>query len=171
MKLFERSNHSIYLTQEGNLFRRRAQEIVSLSDLAREELQREKMEISGRIAIGLGELQSVREMGWYMAEFQRRHPLVKFDIYSSDNEDIKERIDRGILEMGLLLEPVSIEKYDFIRMKTKEQWGVLLHKENVLASQQVIRPGDMVGQLVVTVHIDTPVHNELRAWAGSSATP
>ena len=169
VKLFERSNHSIYLTQEGMLFRRRAQELVALSELASEELRQGEEEISGRIAIGLGELQSVKELAGIMAEFQTKNPKVKFDIYSSDNEDIRDRIDRGVLEMGLLLEPVTIAQYDFIRMKTKEHWGILVHKDNVLASRDVVRPGDMVGQLVVTVHFNTPVHNELRAWSGDYA--
>ena len=168
-KLFARSNHSIYLTSEGALFRRRAQEIVALSEIAREELQHENEEVSGRIAMGLGELQGVKEIGRLMAAFQKEYPKVKFDVYSSDNEDIKDRIERGVLEIGLLLEPVSISQYDFIRMKTREKWGILVHKNNPLAGQPVIRPGDMVGQRVVTVHFDTPVHNELRAWSGDYA--
>lgn len=34
-KLFERSNHNIYLTEEGMLLRKRAQDIVDLSDRAK----------------------------------------------------------------------------------------------------------------------------------------
>ena len=41
VKLFQRSNHSIYLTNDGLLFRRRAQEIVNLADKAQAEVKQD----------------------------------------------------------------------------------------------------------------------------------
>lgn len=52
VKLFQRSNHSIYLTNDGLLFRRRAQEIVNLADKAQAELKQDTDVLSGNIAIG-----------------------------------------------------------------------------------------------------------------------
>lgn len=169
VKLFQRSNHSVYLTDEGMVFRRRAQELVNLAEKAQEELTQKEETLSGIIAIGCGEMRGVQEVAKLITGFQERYPLVKFELYSGNNEDIKERMDQGTLDMGLLLEPVSIVKYDFIRMKTKEQWGVLIHKDAPLASQDVIRPGDLVGTQVVTVHLNTPVHHELAGWSGDFA--
>lgn len=165
VKLFQRSNHSVYLTDEGMVFRRRAQELVNLAEKAQEELTQKVETLSGIIAIGCGEMRGVQEVAKLITGFQERYPLVKFELYSGNNEDIKERMEQGTLDMGLLLEPVSIVKYDFIRMKTKEQWGVLIHKDAPLASQDVIRPGDLVGTQVVTVHLNTPVHHELVGWS------
>ena len=169
VKLFQRSNHSVYLTDEGMVFRRRAQELVNLAEKAQEELTQKVETLSGIIAIGCGEMRGVQEVAKLITGFQERYPLVKFELYSGNNEDIKERMEQGTLDMGLLLEPVSIVKYDFIRMKTKEQWGVLIHKDAPLASQDVIRPGDLVGTQVVTVHLNTPVHHELVGWSGNFA--
>ena len=169
VKLFQRSNHSVYLTDEGMVFRRRAQELVNLAEKAQEELTQKVETLSGIIAIGCGEMRGVQEVAKLITGFQERYPLVKFELYSGNNEDIKERMEQGTLDMGLLLEPVSIVKYDFIRMKTKEQWGVLIHKDAPLASQDVIRPGDLVGTQVVTVHLNTPVHHELAGWSGDFA--
>ena len=42
VKLFERSNHSIVLTSDGLLLKRRAQEIVSLAEKTKRELMTEK---------------------------------------------------------------------------------------------------------------------------------
>lgn len=169
VKLFQRSNHSVYLTDEGMIFRRRAQELVNLAEKAQEELTQKEETLSGVIAIGCGEICSVQEVAKLITGFQECCPLVKFELYSGDNEDIKERMEQGALDMGLLLEPVSIVKYDFIRMKMKEQWGVLIHKDNPLASRNVIQPGDLVGTQVVTVHLNTPVHHELAGWSGDFA--
>lgn len=169
VKLFQRSNHSVYLTDEGMIFRRRAQELVNLAEKAQEELAQKEETLSGVIAIGCGELRSVQEVAELITGFQGRYPLVRFELYSGNNEDIKERMEQGTLDMGLLLEPVSIVKYDFIRMKAREQWGVLIHQDAPLASQDVVRPGELVGIQVVTVHLDTPIHHELAGWSGDFA--
>ena len=64
VKLFQRSNHSIYLTNDGLLFRRRAQEIVNLADKAQAELKQDTDVLSGNIAIGFprGEMRSAQEI-------------------------------------------------------------------------------------------------------------
>lgn len=169
VKLFRRSDHNIYLTEEGMLFRRRAQELISLAEKAKNELIQEEERLTGTIAIGCGETYSVKELAKIMNEFQEKHPEVKFELYSSNNEDIKQRMEQGHLDLGLLLEPANLIDYNFVRMSTREQWGALVYKESKLADQEVIRPGELVGTLVVTYHVNTPVHKELAVWSGDYA--
>ena len=168
-KLFQRSNHNVVLSDEGLLFRRRAQDIVSMAEKAKQELVLNEDTLTGIISIGCGELRSVNELAKIMASFQNKYPKVKFEIYSGSNEDIQEKMESGILDLGLFLEPFTVSKYDFIKMKTKEQWGVLLHKDAPLASQKTIQPGDLVGTLVVTIHINTPTQLALAQWSGDFA--
>ena len=169
VKLFQRSNHSVMLTDEGLLFRRRAQELVSLADRAKNEVAQNEDTLTGTISIGCKEMLSVRELAQMMVAFQEQFPRVKFEIYSGSNENIEEKLEQGTLDMGLFLEPFSAAKYDFIPMRTKEQWGALLYKELPLASQDAIRPGDLVGTLVVTVQHHTPTHLALVSWSGDFA--
>lgn len=169
VKLFKRSDHSIHLTDEGILFHRRAQELVNLAEKAKEELIQDKETLVGIVSIGCEETHSVKELAKIINDFQELNQQVKFELYSSNNEDVKARIEQGNLDMGLFLEPVNITNYSFIRMKTKEQWGVLLHKALNLASKEAIYPGDLVGTRVVTLHVNTPVHNELVGWSGDFA--
>ena len=86
VKLFQRSNHSVYLTDEGMIFRRRAQELVNLAEKAQEELTQKEETLSGVIAIGCGEIRSVQEVAKLITGFQECCPLVKFELYSGDNE-------------------------------------------------------------------------------------
>ena len=58
VKLFHRSRHSIILTEEGMLLKRRAQEIVSLSDKTLLELSRKDEIETGEYAFGVGETQA-----------------------------------------------------------------------------------------------------------------
>lgn len=49
-----------------------------------------------------------------MAEFSRKYPRVKFDVYTANADQIKHRIDNGLTDIGLLLEPVDMERYEYI---------------------------------------------------------
>ena len=106
--LFRRSKHRIILTEDGMLLRRRAEEIVSLAEKTRDDLRHKQDHLAGTIAVGSGELQSSRFLTQLIAAFQKENPLVSFRIYSGNSDNIKERIERGLLDIGLLQEPVDI---------------------------------------------------------------
>ena len=165
VKLFHRSKHSVYLTVEGLLFRRRAQELIALAKKAKEELSPSTEELSGRISIGCGELLSVEELSDIISAFQRQHPLVKFHLHSGYNDDTKEKIEQGILDLGLLVEPVDISKYEFVRMRQREEWGILVHRSSPLSRLEAVRPEDLSGQPIITT-MDAPIFRELASWMG-----
>lgn len=125
VKLFQRGRHDISLTEDGMLLKRCDMEIVSLSDKTIDELSHKEGSLSGEISIGCGETRSMSILAEKIAKFRDLQSLVQFDIYSAIADDIKERIENGVLDMGLLSEPVDIGKYEFIRMPIKERWGVL----------------------------------------------
>ncbi|MDO5520948.1 MAG: LysR family transcriptional regulator [bacterium] len=166
--LFKRSNHNIVLTQEGLLLKRRAKEMLLLADRTKEELSGKDEAISGKVSIGCGELQSVSELAEIITAFGEAYPLVQFQIYSGSSVDIKERIENGTLDLGLLLEPVDITKYDFVRMHTKEEWGILVDKRLPISKKEVVRPEDLVG-LPLMISSSNPIKNELSSWFGDYA--
>ena len=108
VQLFRRSKHHIILTEEGMLLRRRAEEIVALADKTKDDLQHREEQLTGTVAVGSGELQSSRFLTQLLTAFQEKNPLVRFAIYSGNSDNIKERIERGLLDVGLLQEPVDI---------------------------------------------------------------
>lgn len=165
VKLFQRGKHSIYLTAEGLLFRRRAQELIALAEKAKEELSPSTEELSGRVSIGCGELLSVEELSDMISAFQRRHPLVRFHLHSGYNDDTKEKIEQGILDLGLLVEPVDISKYEFVRMRQREEWGILIHRSSPLSRLEAVHPEDLSGQSMITT-MDSPIFRELASWMG-----
>ena len=144
VKLFQRSNHCIILTEEGMLLKRRAQEMISLAEKTRQDLMQKDTELTGEISIGCGELQSVDFLAKLLAQFQAENPLVRFNIFSGNADSIKERIENGLLDMGLLTEPVDITKYAFLHVPQKETWGVLVHKDSELAGKQAVCPSDLL---------------------------
>ena len=165
VKLFRRGKHSVLLTEEGMLLRRRAQEIVDLTEKAAKELKHGEESISGEISIGCGETLNMKPLSEMIASFQHKYPEVSFNIYTAIADDVKERLENGILDMGLLLEPVEISRYHYVRMPFQEKWQVLMRKDSVLAEKEKITPKDLVDMPLIVAKRQS-VRNELENWFG-----
>lgn len=168
VKLFQRSNHNIYLTNEGMLFRRRASEMIQLAEKIKMELTQTEELVSGEISIGCGELLSVQELGALVSAFQQQHPLVKFHLHSSYTQDIKAWLEQGVLDLGLMIEPVDVSKYNFVRMQQKEEWGVLVREDSPLAQANVLLAEDLVKVPIITTR-NIKVDGEIASWFGDYA--
>ena len=145
VKLFTRSNHNIILTEDGMILKRRAQEILSLADKTKRDFLSKEKSLEGTITIGSGEFLSTRILTDCIAAFRKLHPLVRYEVYSGNTGNIKDNIERGLLDMGLILDPVDIRKYDFVPMPVKEQWGALVRDGTPLAKKAFVSPKDLVG--------------------------
>ena len=165
VRLFHRGGHSISLTQEGLLLKRRAQELLALSEKTVRELSHREDTLAGEIYIGCGETKNMATLAKHMAEFRRENPLVQFSIYSANADDIKERMESGSLDMGLLMEPVDISKYEFIHMPWKERWGALLPADSIQAQKGELRREDMQ-QLPLLLPRRETVKDQLAGWFG-----
>lgn len=166
VKLFVRSNHSIILTDEGMLLKRRAQELVSLAEKTKQDLSQNNAELAGELSIGCGELQSVDFLSNLLVRFCNEHPLVQCSLFSGNADNIKERIENGLLDMGLLAEPVDVTKYAFLHAPEKEIWGVLVHKDSPLAQKQFVSPSDLINEPLM-ISVRDLVQNMIANWFGS----
>lgn len=143
--MFVRSNRSVTLTREGMRLRKRAQEIVDLMDKTRQEFSSLDDEISGEIYIGGGETQAMREIARIAIEVQAEHPGVRYHLYSGNADDVGERLDKGLLDFGVVIDPADIHKYDFLRIPGKDSWGLLMREDHPLAAKAEVAPDDVAG--------------------------
>ena len=167
VQLFTRSSHNIILTEQGMLLKRRAQELVSLADKTKQELAQQQI-LSGEVAIGSGEYHSSVLLAQILAQFHEQHPQVRYEIFSGNSDDIKERIERGLLDVGFLLEPVDVSKYEFVRIPIREEWGVLVSESSELAQKTSVTPQDLADKPLLFARRDL-VKRELMNWFGSYA--
>ena len=164
VQLFQRSRYHIILTDEGMLLRRRAQELVELADKTAQEFRKDP-ELRGEISIGSGDLEGMSLLAEQLTSFQRLHPQVTYQLYSGNADNIKERIEGGTLDLGLLLEPVDISKYDVIRLPVKEQWGVHVREDSPLAGKESVTAKDLAGVPLILTQRGL-VQKELERWFG-----
>lgn len=166
MKLFGRGSRKITLTNEGILLCRRAEEILQLVDKTEKELVEQDEQIEGKISIGCGEIAAVQLLSNLFQTFRKKYSRVNFDLFTATADLVKEQMDKGLLDIGLLLEPVDKEKYDFIRLDREENWVVLMRPDDPLAQKESVTAKDLsVRPLILPRRLS--VQSELASWFGN----
>lgn len=153
------------MTKEGILLRRCAEEILELVDKTENELTEQQDMISGAASIGCGDLATVRMLSKLFRAFHDMYPAVTFDVYTAKDDHVKERMDQGLTYIGLLLEPVNMERYDYIRLDQPEKWGAVMHPHSPLAQLEQITPEDLRGVRLILPR-GFSIQSELARWFG-----
>lgn len=161
--LFTRGNRKITLTEDGLLFRKRAEEIVELLEKTRSEFLSPRDTITGNVSIGAGETYVIQLLGKIIKEIQVEYPNVKFHLFSGNADEVKERLDKGLLDFGVVISPVDVKKYHSLRLPARDTWGVLMRKDSPLAGKEVITPKDLWEVPLITSR-QSLVSSELSKW-------
>ena len=166
-QLFIRGKRKITLTEEGMFLRRRAQEIVELADKTQSEFLSNEDIISGDIYIGGGETDAMRIVAKTAKELQKNYPGIRYHLYSGNAQDVTERLDKGLLDFGILIGSSNLNKYDYLKLPVTDTWGLLMKKDSPLMDKDVISSADLK-DLTLIVSIQALKTNELSGWSGYS---
>lgn len=142
-QLFIRGNRHITLTEEGMLLRKRAEEIVDLVHKTEEDIKFSDEVISGSVYIGAGETDAVRLIAKAAQKLQKEYPLIRYHIFSGDSPDVSERLSKGLLDFGILFDPIDLSGFEHIKMPINDTWGVLMRKDSALAEKKSVTPQDL----------------------------
>ena len=165
--LFLRGKRRILLTEEGVFLRKRAQEILDLVEKTESAFNAADKNIVGEVWIGGGETDAMRLIARAARDLQAKHPHISYHLFSGNAEDVAERLDRGLVDFGIVVEPADLSKYDFIKLPVTDIWGVLMRKDSPLAEKQAIRPEDLLG-LPLLCSRQPMVRNEISGWMGTN---
>lgn len=164
-QLFIRGNRKITLTDDGMLLRKRAEEIINLVEKTEIEMNSSDSQLNGDIYIGGGETEGIQLITKIIKEMQIEHPQVKFHLYSGNAEDVSDRLDKGLIDFGLVIKPANIYKYDYIDLPASDVWGVLMRKDSPLAQLDKITAND-IKHLPVICSRQALSENETKQWFG-----
>ena len=159
-KLLIRGKYKVSLTPEGLMLRKRAEEIIDMVTKTEEEFRSISEKISGDIYIGGGESDSIKYIAEVMREVQEEFPDIKFHIYSGNAEDVTEKLDKGLLDFGILIQPVDLSKYDNITLPEKDSWGVIVRKDSPLAQKKYITLEDMADIPIIASRQMSPKYSK-----------
>ncbi len=162
-QLFVRGSRKITLTEEGMLLKKRAEEMIELMDITKAEISASSENISGDVYIGGGETEGMRIIARASEILLKEYPNIKIHLFSGHTEDIAERLDRGLLDFGIFIEPANMSKYDYIHLNTTDVWGLLMRRDNSLAAKKVIKAEDM---LTVPIICSEQFKGEMLGFSG-----
>lgn len=166
--LLKRTNRNVVLTSEGQRLRKRAQEIVELADKTRQEFAVPAGEVAGDIYIGGGETHVMRYIAQTAVALRREYPDIRFHLHSGNADDVLERLDKGLLDFGVVIEPTDLLKYDFLRLPGHDIWGLLMRRDDLLAQKAFITPADL-HHTPLLISRQSHVLRDFSGWLGQNA--
>ena len=147
--LFIRGKRRIELTEEGLILRKRASEMMQLVELTESEISEVKNDIAGNLSIGAGESRSMRRVTAVFKELKDQYPNIRLNIVSGDTEDLKDRLDRGLLDFALIFTDFDKDAYHYLSLDDKEIFGVVMRKDCDLAAKDVIAVRDLYNRPLI----------------------
>lgn len=169
-KLFIRGSHSMNLTAEGMLLRKRAEEIISMVDKTQTEFRSMESSISGDIYIGGGETKAMSLIAQVAKELRNNCPGIHYHLYSGNAQDVTERLDKGLLDFGLLIQPADLSRYNHLELPQKDTWGVIMRKDSPLAEKKFLSKEDLLHLPLICSQqaiLQEHTHNAFREWFGA----
>lgn len=166
VQLLIRGSRRITLTEEGMILRKRAEELVDLFNKTRKEVSSSHETIAGDIYIGGGETDAVCMIARVAKKLQEKHPNVHYHLTSGDAEEVLERLDKGLVDFGIVVDPVNISKYEYLKLPDDDIFGVLMHKESPLAEKEYVCAEDLRDKPLI-VSRQTLMSSEMAKWMGA----
>ncbi|MGM9892555.1 LysR family transcriptional regulator [Limosilactobacillus sp.] len=137
-QLFERQRRHLQLTKAGALFQQRATTLLEIVAQTKSDLKQPDEELTGTINLGCVVSAASAFMMDAVADFQRRYPYVRFNIFDGDGDTLRNRLDEGRTDIACLIEPVEAAKYNYLVLPTREQWGVITVKGTPIAKRKTV---------------------------------
>lgn len=144
-QLLIRGKKRVTLTEEGAYFRSRAQEMVDLMEKTESAFRAEEELVGGDIYLGCGETPAMEFITSIFKQMQTEYPGLSFHIHSGDAGTVLERLDKGLLDAGLLLGPMQQEKYDYLDLDRSDIFGLLMPKDSPLTQKEALSLTDLRG--------------------------
>lgn len=163
--LFQREKQTLQLTQEGRFLKERAEEILILNDRLEQAFRdQKKQQLAGSFSIGCVEADNSDTVAMMIEELVRDYPQVHFDLVTDTSEDIIERLEKGLLDLAVLLEPIELENFEQLRLPREETWGFLVSNELFIARQTTMTQKQLTG-LPIICSKRAEVQQLLAKWA------
>ena len=163
-KLFRRGSSSVSLTSEGMLFRKRAEDILDMVDKTTDEFHALDEISGGEIRVGCAETHQIKYLARIIKKFKEDYPLFRYHLTSGNTEQVTERLDKGLFDFAIIVEPPDLSKYNYIEIPEANTWGVIMKKDSPLAPKERIYIEDLVGLPLICS--EQSMKEDIPRWCG-----
>lgn len=147
--LFIRGKKQVSLTEDGVFLFNRAKEIVSLKDKTLIEFSKNDDNVYGDVYIGGGESLGMSLIAKTIKLTQDKYPNIRFHLFSGNAESVIEKLEKGLIDFGILINSCVTDKYEHIKLGVCDQLGVLMRKDDVLANKNTISISDITNKPLI----------------------
>ena len=130
--LFLRRPHLVQLTEEGQLFRQYASQILDLVEKSSEEVREMKEGLQGTLYLASVEGHAPRLFSKWIAGFHKKHPHVQYNLWNGNSDDVMARVVKGLCDLAIIMEPFNGEGVEALRVY-EEPWVAMMQKHHPLA--------------------------------------
>ncbi len=166
-KLFRRGSSSVSLTDEGMLLRKRAEDILEMVDKTIREFSELDNITGGEVHIGCAESHQIKYLAQAIKKFKKKYPLCRYHLTSGNTEQVVERLDRGLIDFAVIVEPPNLSRYNYLEVPEANTWGLVLRKDDPLAQKEKICVDDLTDLDLIcsaqAMQVDIP------RWCGEKA--
>ncbi|MGY3765067.1 LysR family transcriptional regulator [Vagococcus vulneris] len=164
VKLFHRGNRQIHLTSEGRYLASKGKDILDLVSKTTNNLQAHS-DLVGEISIGAGETKSIKLIAKAINHLRAAFPLITIKLYSGNADDVIEKLDNGLIDFALTIDPVNKQHYSFIPLMTTDLWGIITKRNSTLGKKEEITSSDLLNEPLL-ISSQSLVQNNLSEWLG-----
>lgn len=105
--------------------------------------------ISGEISIGCGETPVMSFITDIWNEIHSQHPDIRFHIFSGNAENVYEKLDLGLIDIGLMLGPSRKERFDYLKLNRADRFGILVRNDHPLAEKEAVSIDELEGMPLI----------------------
>lgn len=166
-KLFRRGSKSVSLTDEGMFLRKRAEDILDMVDKTADEFKELDNITGGEVHIGCAESHQIKYLAKVIKIFKERYPLFRYHLTSGNTEQVTERLDRGLIDFAVIVEPPNLSKYNYLEVPEVNTWGLVMKKNDALSQKDSICIDDLTGlDLICSAQA---MQADIPRWCGEKA--
>ena len=91
--------------------------------------------------------------------------MVQIALHTATADVVSEMMNKGLIDIGLFLEPIDTEGLDYVRIKNSDHWVVGMRPDDPLAQNEYITKENLIGKpLIFPERVN--VQSEIANWFG-----
>ncbi|MCI8512843.1 MAG: LysR family transcriptional regulator [Lachnospiraceae bacterium] len=163
-QLLIRTNRNVLLTEDGLFVQKQAKEILDMAEKLQAGLSSREA-LRGDVYIGSSETGVFFRVAQVIHRIYKEYPQIRFHIFSGTADLVLDRLSRGLLDFGILLEAPSTRSYLQMPLPSEHRWGFYMRSDDPYAAKGCITPQDIPG-LPLIVSDRHEIRQLLAGWAG-----
>ena len=169
VQLLIRGKRRVQLTEEGVFLKQQAEEIIALMERTKYQLGMVKSSTYGTVSIAVTESCGAGVMCSLIRKFHEIYPGIHFQILAGSGDEVNQRLEQNLADIGIMREPFDMETYDREFLKS-EPWLAVMGKETPLARETgKTVPLSRLGGEDLIIPARLPIQEEINSWFNDAA--